>query len=114
MTHAETSDWLIDARTSQRPDAAGAPIDMYATPRGTKSLNRSGPAPSADVVRKLTSPENGVAVKNDAAMLAMPAALSKARPKMEGFPGGNGCSDTASAIETTSPSCLSTLRLMCR
>ena len=25
---AETSDWLIDARTSQRPDAAGAPIDM--------------------------------------------------------------------------------------
>jgi hypothetical protein len=26
--HAETSDWLIDARTSQRPDAAGAPIDM--------------------------------------------------------------------------------------
>ena len=28
IIQADTSDWLIDARTSQRPDAAGAPIDM--------------------------------------------------------------------------------------
>src|SRR5918996_1549103 len=78
--HADTSDWLIDARTSHRPDAAGAPIDMYATPRGTPSPNANAPGPNADVVRKFTSPENGVAVKNDAAMFA---ALSKARPKSD-------------------------------
>ena len=68
----------------------------------------------ADVVRKLTSPVKGVAVKNDAAMLAMPAALSNARLKIDGFPGGIGCSAAASAIDTTSPSSFSTLRLMWR
>src|SRR5260370_6415939 len=83
---------------------------MYATPRGTKSLKTNGPDATADVVRKLTSPENGVAVKKEAARVA---ALSKARPKMDGLP-GTDCPDAASAIETTSPSCLSTLRLMWR
>ena len=59
----------------------------------------------------MTSPENGVAVKNDAAIVA---ALSNARPKIDAFPGGTGCSAAASAIDTTSPSCFSTLRWMWR
>jgi hypothetical protein len=60
----------------------------------------------------LTSPEKGVAEKKVAAMLA---ALSNARPKIDELPGGIGsASRAASAIETTSPSCLRTLRLMWR
>jgi hypothetical protein len=45
----------------------------------------------------LTSPENGVAVKNE-------AALSNARPNSEGAGSGSGCPAAASVIETTLPS----------
>src|SRR4026209_1780541 len=56
-----------------------------------KSSNSSAPSPSAEVVRKFTSPENGVPVKKD-------AALSKARPKIDPAPpGGTGCSAAATA-----------------
>jgi hypothetical protein len=60
----------------------------------------------------LTSPENGVAVKKVAAMLA---ALSSARPKIEPVAESpSSLPSAASAIETTPPSCFSTLRLMWR
>src|SRR6476646_5256088 len=111
--HAETSDWLIEARTSQRPFAAGAPIERYAMPRGAKSLkNRGALAACDEVVSRLTSPENGVAVKTLAATLA---ALSKARPKMEAGSSGIGWVAAASAIEDAAePSSLSTLRFTWR
>src|SRR5262249_59023648 len=99
--HAETSDWLIDARTSQRPVAAGAPIDRYATPRGAKSLKSSGPAACDEVVSRFTSPENGVPVKK---LVARFAALSKARPKIDaGAPSGIPWSTAAPAKQTPQP-----------
>ena len=59
-------------------------------PRGAKSLKSSGAVAACDeVVSRLTSPENGVAVKKLAATLA---ALSNARPNdvVHGDTGSSG------------------------
>src|SRR5262245_30511712 len=102
----------MDARTSQRPDAAGAPIERYATRLGEKSPKRNGPAAWDEVVSRFTSPENAVSVKK---LVAMLAALSNARPRIEGVspPGRSGSAD-ASVTATPGFSCFRMLRLTCR
>src|SRR5437773_3795641 len=90
----------------------GAPIDTYATPRVSRSPDSTcWPGANAEVVSRLSSPENGGLVKKDAAMLA---ALAKAPPKSDGVAGGIDCSDAASVIDTTSPDSFRMLRLMWR
>ena len=108
--HDDRSPSLIAARTDQSPAGVGAPIDMYATPRGSVSPENRSPGANAPVVSRFTSPES---VESENRLVATLAAESIARHNIE--PCRKSVSPVSSSVPATGDDeSLSTLRLMWR